>query len=1120
MAGASSLPDASANKIFSGETEDGREYKRWKTWITNKLLTLDTKVPAKAHGAYVYTLLAGKALECVEHLEPAEYQKEGGEEKLFKLLDARFPQQDVSDEMSEVLTEVFSMKALEGESLKVWIARAGELFDKCARKCKVDFPTQARGWLLLNRSGLNEEQKAVVLARSGGSMTKDDIGRAMRSCYPEYTVSKRRFGASLVENDEAEWLNDAADPLDEEVEAFLAEHGSDLQDDDSGEIYEEAEVVEALAVSWKEKRKELTRLQRSRRFGAAQDPRKSYRVEIEELKKKTKCHKCHQVGHWSRECRQPGKGKSKGSGGPSSKPESGAALVEEFQEHFVAMVDAVDVSRPKPLGPRGNSLLQLIRDRRTGKLITWEERRVQNSAPSDVQSEVCLVSSPGFGVIDSGCGRTIVGQQTLDQFKQIWSDRKMPEPEVVHETNHFRFGNGQSETSEISVRMPVVIAGRSGTVKAAVVKGQAPLLISRKALQTLEAVIDFGANQMTLFPDRRTVPLTTNEAGQYVINVLDSKPENESAFTEVMMNVSDHDSEPDPKFTDSSISETQDETSPILSAPTDDPSSSSHGPGDTAQLQCWSRNDSFLHVVPTSGKQGPTWQAVRRRRVLNSTTKEVLFDEIISPHAKKSAYHHVIPPEVHHVTTEFYFQPQELTKPIESLAVHCQRQLKSQVTQALEKPLSSKDGKPFLVAEVFSPPRFAPLVHGVGGTCKSYDLTNGFDFSCAETRDRVAQELWECPPDLLILCPPCTDEGGWFNLNAWTMNTKEYLHRVRRSRMFIRFCCKLFEQQVEAGKQALLEHPSKGSKLWTYPEVQALFDSSELLTCHMCRYGLRIPNSEHLIRKATHLLVSHKSMHRLAKQCPGASHEKHQCHQVIAGNRKEVGSISKFAGKYTPAFVEAVMETVPRFVQMKQDMLVQCPEWPSRCQHEVLAAKPDMSEDRSDEELLKIIDKVHRNLGHPPNHDLVRILKHAQASDKAISLAHKHSCSFCRSQIRPHVPLPAKSSRPRDFNQTIGIDVKNLPGWRPNQKVKALNIVDQASCYQLMIPFYVRETSELIRKLVADHWVRIFGPPKEVIVDQAQTNLGDPLQTYLESIGSHVHQIAGEAHWQLPAQAE
>ena len=65
----------------------------------------------------MYTLLAGKALDCIEHLETSEYQEEGGEQVIFQLLDSRFPQKDSSDEMSEVLAAVFNLRALEGESL-------------------------------------------------------------------------------------------------------------------------------------------------------------------------------------------------------------------------------------------------------------------------------------------------------------------------------------------------------------------------------------------------------------------------------------------------------------------------------------------------------------------------------------------------------------------------------------------------------------------------------------------------------------------------------------------------------------------------------------------------------------------------------------------------------------------------------------------------------------------------------------------------------------------------------------------------------------------------------------------------------------------------------------------
>ena len=140
----SSSNESTGLRTFSGDTEDAKEYKRWRTWVTNKILTLGDKVPDNAKGAYVYTLLAGKALECVEHLEQSAYQKAGGEKIIFELLDQRFPQKDQSDEMSEALTEVFQLRAHEGESLKAWVSRATELFDRVKRKVNVAFPEEAR----------------------------------------------------------------------------------------------------------------------------------------------------------------------------------------------------------------------------------------------------------------------------------------------------------------------------------------------------------------------------------------------------------------------------------------------------------------------------------------------------------------------------------------------------------------------------------------------------------------------------------------------------------------------------------------------------------------------------------------------------------------------------------------------------------------------------------------------------------------------------------------------------------------------------------------------------------------------------------------------------------------
>jgi hypothetical protein len=126
-----------------------------------------------------------------------------------------------------------------------------------------------------------------------------------------------------------------------------------------------------------------------------------------------------------------------------------------------------------------------------------------------------LVSSPGLAVLDSGCGKTIIGDRTLKQFQKLWQDDSRYSPKFKSETNVFKFGNGERETTTSTVIMPVGLAGRFGTVQAAVVQGDAPLLLSRDRLQLFHGAID--------------LTLKSNAAGQYIIDVLDF-PKNDTAI--------------------------------------------------------------------------------------------------------------------------------------------------------------------------------------------------------------------------------------------------------------------------------------------------------------------------------------------------------------------------------------------------------------------------------------------------------------------------------------------------------------------------------------------------------------------------------------------------------------
>ena len=1045
MSAPSDAPDPGGSvRCFSGDNEDHKEYRRWKLWLVNKFATLD-KLPKSARGSYLFTLLKGKALETVEHLDPSEYQKEGGEEVLLGLLDRRFPQRDDSDELAEVMNEVFNLRAKDGESLRQWISRATEVFDRCERKGNVKFPEEARGFMLLKWSGLNDEQQAVVKGRSMGVLKREDISRAMRSCYPDF-VNSRKKAVALVQDETL----DIAGPHEhddevtgfDDVELFIADYVKATTDEEVD--FAEDEVAEVLATSWKDKRAEISRLQKARRFDQAKDLRRSFRVEIEEMKKKTRCNRCNKIGHWARECRQ--KRDSAGSSGPSSgKPgpkESAASYVAPEKTEHPAFVAAVEPQR---------TLVQQLLHR----------REMEPQA-----EEVLLVSSPGYAVLDSGCGKTIIGQKTLNQFVELWRQDGRHQPSFRDELNVFKFGNGERETSSKVVVMPVGLNGKFGTIQAAIVSGDAPLLLSRPALKRLGAQIDFQRDKLTLFDGQSEIDLKSNAAGQYIVDVL-SFPvrdvEAEVHMTQVTCNASGSVC-PDPMISVHEHVENK---------------------GDNLKQRMGDNDYNGVTgepIVPVkssvlSSKSRP-WSPISQHVLTGQPESECCSTAKI-PDSKK--------------------QGGVTRKQI--------RQLKSQ----LKNP---RVGAKYAVAEIFSPPRFVPQVEKCGLRGLSCDLTNGWDFNDKAQREWVKEELKANPPELLVVCPPCTDAGGWSHLNVYHMPILEVLRRQKQLKRFLNFVKELVQQQIEAGGRFMFEHPT-GSVVWNDPQMQAWCQEFTSFVTNMCCYDLHLPERDgkpkRYIRKSTRLLCSHEDMAVLSRLCPGESAE--HIHATVAGSEPGIGPVSKFAGKYTPQFVKAVLSTVPSFRSCVEVLI---------CEHdgqshddalpvETLAAEKETSP----EKLQQVLRHLHKNLGHPTNQDLVRILKHGNASDAAIQAARDLKCDFCIARQAPTPANPGQAHRVLEFNQRVGIDVKHLPGWKPNQKITALNIVDYASSYQLMIPFFETETSALLRKIFLERWVNWAGPPKELIMDPARTNLGSAMVEPTELEGTQILITAAGAHWQL-----
>ena len=116
------------------------------------------------------------------------------------------------------------------------------------------------------------------------------------------------------------------------------------------------------------------------------------------------------------------------------------------------------------------------------------------------------------------------------------------------------------------------------------------------------------------------------------------------------------------------------------------------------------------------------------------------------------------------------------------------------------------------------------------------------------------------------------------------------------------------------------------------------------------------------------------------------------------------------------------------------------------------------------------LQKLHENLGHPGNQHLVRLLKHGGASPAAQELAKMHACPQCSARAKPRPALPAQPERVTTFSKRVGIDIKYVTGWKANQKIPAVNIIDYASSFQVLVPLFERVTSTSIRRAIQERW--------------------------------------------------
>ena len=131
-----------------------------------------------------------------------------------------------------------------------------------------------------------------------------------------------------------------------------------------------------------------------------------------------------------------------------------------------------------------------------------------------------LNSSPGKGIIDTGCAKMMMGSDTFKQYLDLLSSKESASVEKVREKNRFRFGDNETRMSHWSAVIPMNFGKHVCREKVAILLGDAPFLISKPFLQRMGAVPDLVKGQVTFNKLSVTMNLGESSTSHHVIDLI------------------------------------------------------------------------------------------------------------------------------------------------------------------------------------------------------------------------------------------------------------------------------------------------------------------------------------------------------------------------------------------------------------------------------------------------------------------------------------------------------------------------------------------------------------------------------------------------------------------------
>ena len=144
-----------------------------------------------------------------------------------------------------------------------------------------------------------------------------------------------------------------------------------------------------------------------------------------------------------------------------------------------------------------------------------------------VPAEVYTLKHEGqtlVGITDTACAKAVAATMWLQQYSDVLGQQGC-RPEMVRESEAFRFGTGKIHHWAFHVVICFVLGDRTVEMKTSIINGDVPLLMSKKALADLGMFFDVAANCADFTRvNLRKFELLTTSSGHPAIPIVPARP--------------------------------------------------------------------------------------------------------------------------------------------------------------------------------------------------------------------------------------------------------------------------------------------------------------------------------------------------------------------------------------------------------------------------------------------------------------------------------------------------------------------------------------------------------------------------------------------------------------------